>query len=381
MKTAMALVCAVVLFSGCDCAHDRKCAHEHDEHKQEKVCGHDHVEESKSASGSGAVRSVRVSKAVQGVMGLETAEVEHRDVSLMSIIHGRYELQPDARETIATPVAGRLEILVKSLSTVSKGDALFKISSPGLVARAREISVLEKRLEVYKEIKTPNAALENELAVKRAERSALLDGAEEKDGVVTVRAHSGGLVEYFCAKNGDWLETGAAAIQVVRPRSLRFKALMASSDAKRLEDGMKAKVGGNLGHIRIGVGDGSGLVPVYVVFPEEIKEVAGARAEAVVFADGAPGDMLAVPSSSIVMLGLQPVVFTRDKSDFEKFIAVDVIPGRSTGGWTQIKSLPSGAGQVVVKGALELKFALLSGGEKPSGHFHADGTFHDGDHG
>ncbi len=377
----MALVCAVVLFSGCDCAHDRKCAHEHDEHKQEKACGHDHVGESKSASGSGAVRSVRVSKAVQGVMGLETSEVEHRDVSLMSIIHGRYELQPDARETIATPVAGRLEILVKSLSMVSKGDALFKISSPGLVARAREISVLEKRLEVYKEIKTPNAALENELAVKRAERSALLDGAEEKDGVVTVRAHSGGLVEDFCAKNGDWLETGAAAIQVVRPRSLRFKALMASSDAKRLEDGMKAKVGGNLGHIRIGVGDGSGLVPVYVVFPEEIKEVSGARAEAVVFADGAPGDMLAVPSASIVMLGLQPVVFTRDKSDSEKFIAVDVIPGRSAGGWTQIKPLPSGAGQVVVKGALELKFALLSGGEKPSGHFHADGTFHDGDHG
>ena len=109
--------------------------------------------------------------------------------------------------------------------------------------------------------------------------------------------------------------------------------------------------------------------------------MAGARAEAVVFADGAPGDMLAVPSASIVMLGLQPVVFTRDKSDSEKFIAVDVIPGRSTGGWTQIKSLPSGAGQVVVKGALELKFALLSGGEKPSGHFHADGTFHDGDHG
>ena len=49
---------------------------------------------------------------------------------------------------------------------------------------ADEIALLEKRLAVYRDLKTPNAALENELAVKKASRQALLAGTEEADGAV-----------------------------------------------------------------------------------------------------------------------------------------------------------------------------------------------------
>ena len=314
-------------------------------------------------------------------MGLKTVRAEFRCVASTISFAGRYELNPDARKVVATPVSGRLALLVKSLSDVKKGDALFKVSSPDLVARSHEIEALEKRVNVYRGINTPNAALENELAVKRAERAAMLAGAEEIDGVVTVRAASDGMVESLSAQDGAWLETGAPALQTVRTRDLRFKALVASSDALRLRNGMPAKVDGNHGQIRIGVGDDTGLVPVYVLFGEDVDALAGARSRAECVTDETENARVAVPSQCIVSIGLQPTVFIRDEHDANRFIAVPVTPGLSGGGWTAVEGLPSRHCEVVGDGAYELKLALpAAGGNKPSGHFHADGVFHEGEH-
>ena len=332
-------------------------------------------------AGSGGPRPVSVPKAVQDVMGLKTVRAGFRRIASTVSFAGRYELNPDARKVVATPVSGRLALLVKPLADVRKGDALFKVSSPDLVARSHEIEALEKRVNVYRGIKTPNAALENELAVKRAERAAMLAGAEEKDGVVTVRAASDGMVESLSAQDGAWLETGAAAVQTVRTRDLRFKALVASSDALRLRTGMPANVDGIHGRIRIGVGDDTGLVPVYVLFGEEVDALAGARSRAECVTDETEDARAAVPSRCIVSVGLQPTVFVRDAHDGGRFVAVPVTPGLSGGGWTAVEGLPAPHCEVVSEGAYELKIALQSAdGAKPSGHFHADGVFHEGEH-
>jgi hypothetical protein len=293
---------------------------------------------------------------------------------------GRFELSPDARSAAATPVAGRLTVLVRPLAQVAKGEKLFTVVSPELVARAREISVLEKRLAAYRDIETRNAALENELAVKKAERAAMIAQAEEKDGVVTVRAGTDGIVESFSAKNGDWLEIGAEALVIARPAALRFKALVAASDAAGLTDGLEASVDGRTGEIRLGVGDESGLVPVYVVFDGDVDAVAGARAEATAVKDGSSPLHTAVPSKSIVRIRLKPTVFVRDPGDAERFVAVPVTPLASGGGWTAVEGLPEAGAEVVSAGAYELRLALPGGEKKSSGHFHADGTFHEGEH-
>ena len=332
-------------------------------------------------TGSNGPKPVSVPKAVQDVMGLKTVRAEFRRVASTVSFAGRYELNPDARKVVATPVSGRLALLVKPLADVKKGDVLFKVSSPDLVARSHEIEALEKRVNVYRGINTPNAALENELAVKRAERTAMLAGAEEKDGVVTVRAMSDGMVESLSAQDGAWLETGAAAVQTVRTRDLRFKALVASSDALRLRNGMPANVDGIHGRIRIGVGDDTGLVPVYVLFGEEVDALAGARSRAECVTDETEDARAAVPSRCIVSVGLQPTVFVRDAHDGGRFVAVPVTPGLSGGGWTAVEGLPAPHCEVVSEGAYELKIALQSAdGAKPSGHFHADGVFHEGEH-
>lgn len=365
------------------------CAHEHGSGcSQERRDGHhcrgDAHERPKCATDHNAGRhakSVSVTRAVQQVMGLRTVHAENRRVASTVSFAGRYELIPDARKVVSSPVAGRLSLLVKTLDNVQKGEPLFTVTSPELVARSREISALEKRLKVYREIKTPNAALENELAVKCAEREAMLAGADEKDGVVTVRAATEGMVESLIAQDGAWLETGAAAIQTVRAHHLRFKALVAASDALHLKDGMSAKVGAHPGRIRIGVGDDTGLVPVYVLFAGDVKALAGERSHAECVTDETEAAHTAVPSICIVSIGLQPTVFVRDLHDAERFIAVPVTPGASGGGWTAVDGLPAHHCEVVSDGAYELRLALPSaGGSKPAGHFHADGTFHEGEH-
>ena len=368
---------------GADCSHD---------HAQEQKREHDHEHDGHGKCAAGgkaeshnrterALKAVSVAKAVQDVMGLKTVRAERRRVTSTVVFAGRYELSPDARKVVATPVAGRLTLLVKPLAEVKKGDALFKVSSPDLVARSHDIEALEKRVNVYREIKTPNAALENELAVKRAERAAMLAGAEENDGVVTVRAATEGMVESLVAQDGAWLETGAAAVQTVRTHDLRFKALVAASDALKLRNGMSAKVGEHHGRLRIGVGDDTGIVPIYVLFDNGVHALAGERSRAECVTDDTEEPHIAVPSRCIVSVGLQPTVFVRDPHNAERFIATPVVPGASGGGWTAVEGLPSGHCEIVSEGSYELKLALPSAGDsKSAGHFHADGTFHEGEH-
>ena len=392
MKSKMNIFVGVAVLSavlGYAHEHGADCSHDHAQ-EQKREHNHEHDGHGKCAAGGKAeshnrteraLKAVSVAKAVQDVMGLKTVRAERRRVTSTVVFAGRYELSPDARKVVATPVAGRLTLLVKPLAEVKKGDALFKVSSPDLVARSHDIEALEKRVNVYREIKTPNAALENELAVKRAERAAMLAGAEEKDGVVTVCAADGGMVESLSAQDGAWLETGAAAVQTVRTHDLRFKALVAASDALKLRNGMSAKVGEHHGRLRIGVGDDTGIVPIYVLFDNGVHALAGERSRAECVTDDTEEPHIAVLSRCIVSVGLQPTVFVRDPHNAERFIATPVVPGVSGGGWTVVEGLPSGHCEIVSEGAYELKLALPSAGDsKSAGHFHADGTFHEGEH-
>ena len=352
-------------------AHGANCSHAHEDHR------HGEINRSQSHD---AAKTVTVPLSVQRLLKLRTVRAEKRRLASTLTHPGRYELAPHARQTVATPVAGRLTLHVRPLEEVKKGAILFTVSSPDLIARARELAALEKRLAVYRQIKTPNAALENERAVKQGERAALLGGAEEKDGVITIRAPQDGRVEAYSAQNGAWVETGAAILQMIQPHALRFKALMAASEARRLKDGMKATVDARTGEVRLGVGDETGLVPVYVVFGEQIPALAGERADAQCVTDENESPVWAVPTDCIVRLGLQPTVFIRDPHNPERFIAVSVTPGLNGGGWTALEGLPSPDCEIVQTGVYELKLAVQTGETKSAGHFHADGTFHEGEH-
>ncbi len=386
-----------LFLAGCDfCDKHNHESHKHEEHKHERQdvhhehthqhgenCSHSKQEEHHSheqvKSYDDEIKTIRIKKSIQEAMGLKTFKAQMRPIASIYSCYGRFENVPESRQIVSTPISGRISILVKPLANVKKGDILFTVYSPDIVSRKQEIEILQKRLKVYREIKTANASLENELAVKRAQLASLIAGAEERDGLITLRASADGLVEQFVAKNGDWLEIGGAVLQLINPRALRLKALVPSGDAEKLKNAKKAVVGQFLGTTKLAIGDDSGIVPLYVVFENDIDAIAGTRAQADIYTMEDAETLYAVPTSAIVKMNLEPVVFVKDPHDAEHFIAVPVITGASNGNWTHVDGLPSNA-EVVVDGVYELKLAISGDKVKSSGHFHADGTFHDGDH-
>lgn len=345
-------------------AHEHE--HEHD-HEHEHAHDHDHG------------RSVEVAQAVQKTLALKTVHLEKRRLSGSVALTGRFELAPEARRAVVSPVAGTLHLQVRSFAKVAKGDVLFTVAAPNLVSLADEIAILEKRLAVYRELKTPNAALENELAVKISSRAALLSGAEEANGVVVVRARTAGVVEALLATDGAYLEVGAEVVRTVDPTALRIKSLVSPAEIGRLSDGLKCQAEGVSGELRIGLDAEAGLLPVYAIFPNGApKGRVGARATFTCETDDSAVELICVPKSAIVKIGLQPTVFVRDEHDADRFLAIDVAPGETVGGWTAVTGLPEDDDlEVVTDGAYELKLALGAASAKPTGHFHADGTFHE----
>ena len=61
---------------------------------------------------------------------------------------------------------------------------LFTVEAPELRAKAKEIALIEQRLKVYRDLNRVPAERESELALKRAEREAMLAGADGHTGVM-----------------------------------------------------------------------------------------------------------------------------------------------------------------------------------------------------
>ncbi len=356
--------------------HEEQCDHnkKNDADSHGEQCDHDHENH------AGNLIVVTADEATVKNAGITTIRPRRRVIGSELSFPGRFELAPDASDTVASPVSGRLELKVKSLDMVKKGDILFTVSSPEIVSKKKEIQIIEKRLSVYRNLKTQNAELENALAVKKAELEAILFNCPESDGVAQIPAPKDGLVEKLLILNGTWVSTGNAIIELTDTKNLRFKALVSADKAACLKDGLEAKVGNLSGTLRLGIGNESGIVPVYVLFRKNIDALSGARAVAVTTIGKTGETAIAVPDSAIVEIGLQKYVFLRDAKTTNRFIATAVTAGTKSGGWTDVTGLPSDHCEIVSAGAYELKLAASASESKPAGHFHADGTFHEGEH-
>lgn len=368
LVAAVVLSLAVSVFAA-EKSHKHACEHEHEhEHKHEHQ--HEH------AHGAG----IEVAASAARAMGLQTVRPEKRRMRSTMTLLGRLELAPDARMSTATPVGGRVSIKVRPLENVAAGAVLFTVEAPELRAKAKEVALLEQRLKVYRDLNRVPAERESELTLKRAEREALLAGSEERDGVVSVRAKASGRVESLQVSDGAWVSPGTTVVDLLKPDRVRFVASLVSSEAARLKNGMKVTCGGQAGSLLLGFGGADGLTPVYAVFDRKLPFRLGERLQVDCVTDESETPVVAVPSACIVRIGLDPTVFVRDEHDEDRFLAVKVEPGRANGGWTEVKGLPDGDDLEVVKeGAYELKIALAAqSGSAPVGHFHADGTFHEG---
>ena len=88
---------------------------------------------------------------------------------------------------------------------------------------------------------------------------------------------------------------------------------------------------------------------------------------------------LAIPIAAVQRDGLSPIIFRRDPNNPNESIRMEADLGLDDGRWIAILSGLADGDEVVLDGGFQLMLAT-SGSIQQGGHFHSDGTFHEGEH-
>ncbi|HLP85249.1 MAG TPA: HlyD family efflux transporter periplasmic adaptor subunit [Phycisphaerales bacterium] len=208
----------------------------------------------------------------------------------------------------------------------------------------------------------------------------------------TVCAVAAGVVESVGVTPGGLVEENGHVMTVVQPEQVRFRARALQSDLGRLRDGLAASIappqGGSIalqdvmqGTLQIGLSaDADERTVDLMMTPRELATWARAGVSAhleVVLAGGS--EELAIPQSAVVRDGTRGVIFRRDPANADKVIRMEADLGLSDGRWVVIASGVKEGDEVVLGGNYQLMLAT-SGTTEKAGHFHSDGTFHEGSH-
>jgi hypothetical protein len=212
------------------------------------------------------------------------------------------------------------------------------------------------------------------------------------DAGYVLHAAAAGVVQHVHATQGALVPEGEALLTTIAPQELRFVAEALQSDLGRLAPGLPVRIvaphdqphepdGAMVGALALGpVADGNRRTLELVVRPDTIAPWARAGVVAQLEVTTAGGsEELAIPASAILRDGTAAVIFRRDPKDPARAIRLEADLGLSDGSWTVIASGVREGDEVVVAGNYQLMLAT-SGSAPKGGHFHADGTFHEGDH-
>jgi multidrug resistance efflux pump len=209
---------------------------------------------------------------------------------------------------------------------------------------------------------------------------------------VEVLAGAPGFIEAIALTNGAWAGETSLVLSTVQPDQIRFHAHAMQSDIGRFRADLPARVvppksssvdlqetmDGKL-EMGLSADPDQRTIDLYLT-PAKLSRWArpGVTGHVeVVVAGGTPE--LAIPVSAVIQDGLSKVLFRRDPNDSNKVIRIaDADLGATDGRWIVINSGVRENDEVVLAGVYQLMVAT-SGSIQKGGHFHADGTFHEGD--
>ena len=207
---------------------------------------------------------------------------------------------------------------------------------------------------------------------------------------VIVRASMPGVLASLDVTSGAWATTGALVLTTIQPDRLRFRAMAMQSDLGRLKNGLPARIvppkGGSIdlqdtmeATLTLGLSaDAQERTVELIAVPARLTSWArpGVSAHLEVITAGGQSE-LAIPLSSVIQDGLSKVIFRRDPKDPDKVIRMDADLGVNDGRWVVVQSGLRDGDEVVLDGVYQLMIAT-SGSVQKGGHFHPDGTFHEG---
>ncbi len=299
-------------------------------------------------------------------------------------------------DTIRQAGGGKADELAQARATLTSARAdLAEVMEKDaeLEAREREISVQLASALARRELLLSSAAAIVGVKAEELAETNQKTGAPNWRSVETinVRATAPGVVESVSLTLGAWAEESALVLTTVQPERVRIHAEGLQSDLGRLRDGLQTRivppVGGSLasessmsGPLIVGLSadPDQRTIDLYVT-PDSIAPWArpGVAAYIEVVLEGGATE-LAVPLACVVRDGLTPVIFRRDPKDPDKVIRMEADLGIDDGRWVTIKSGVKQGDEIVLDGVYQLMLAT-SGSATKGGHFHADGTFHEGE--
>lgn len=223
-------------------------------------------------------------------------------------------------------------------------------------------------------------------------------------GDIEVRASNPGVVQTVDVPPGGLIEQHERIISTVQPELVRFRAVALQSDLPRLADGLVATVvparawegheqGGAESVTHQGFSGRLMLAPTadperrtldLILEPGASSAAppswarAGVSAFIEIVTNSAGSGELAIPLGCVARDGTASIIFRRDPADPNQAIRMEADLGLSDGRWVVIRSGVGEGNEVVLDGVYQLMVAT-SGSITKGGHFHPDGSFHEGE--
>lgn len=257
----------------------------------------------------------------------------------------------------------------------------------GLSAAAEKTRAATVAAQVRAGMKRSHAAL-----LLGLDRAALDGDAWRKIEHYTQVASGDGVVTDLPITQGEFIAAGTIVARTLDDKAVRFRARALQADLGLLADGLDASIvppaGGPLAMAGALAGkltmaptadpDSRTLDLLVAVTAKADWARPGITAEVEVVYEKTEDARLAIPLASVMQDGLDKIFFRRDPMDANKVIRITASLGINDGRWVVVNTGVIEGDDVVLHGAYELK---LTGAGKASGkgHFHADGTYHEGD--
>ena len=326
----------------------------------------------------------------------------------------------EARERHHKAIEETVSLLTSRSERLEKGQSEGSVSAEEIgqvrAALAQARADLAEVLEKETELAVQRVEVTSQLAAARVRFELLLNNASTLLDIDNAKllAHSGmgpnslplwrtrehvevlagapGFVESISLTNGAWAGETSLVLSTVQPEQIRFHAHAMQSDLGRFRDDLPARVvppkSGSIdlqetmeGKLEVGLSadPDQRTIDLYLT-PGRLSKWARPGVTGhleVIVAGGAPE--LAIPVSAVIQDGLSKVIFRRDPGNPDKVIRIgDTDLGANDGRWIVINSGVREGDEVVLDGVYQLMVAT-SGSIQKGGHFHADGTFHEGD--
>lgn len=257
--------------------------------------------------------------------------------------------------------------------------------------QAELADVMEKDAELHAQQEQAQA----DLRALRSRLDLLLRAARVPEGTpepgpadgLTVYAVAPGVIDTVAISPGGLAAENDLALVLLQPELLRFHARALQSDMTTLRDGLPASVAPHTpgappltGTLRIGpvANPDERTVDLFLdASPAPAWAIPGLAASLEITLEGGQPE-LAIPAQCIVRDGLTPIIFRRDPANPDRAIRMEADLGVSDGLYTAISSGVKEGDEIVLAGNYQLMLAT-SGSATKTGHFHSDGTFHEGE--